>query len=141
MRSAAPLLLAIIIVVSLSTRVGAAPPATSPSAKAPEIVTVGSAPYVLTAAHRAKLAESLRQYELRRSIAATRATIPADGLRVPAAMIPPKSAFLETREAAGVSRNRFKVGQPSAAGAPVLPAPTYGPATIKAMSSEKAGQP
>jgi len=141
MRSATLLLLAIVIVASLSTRASAAPPVTSPSAKPAEIVTVGSTPYVLTAAHRAKLAESLRQYELRRSIAATRATIPADGLQVPAAMFPPKSAFLETREAAGGSRNRFKAGQPSAAGAPVLPAPTYGPATTKAMSTEKAGQP
>ena len=141
MRSATPLLLAVALVGSFFTRAGAAPPAASPYAKAPEITTIGSAPYVLTAAHRAKLAEGLRQYELRRATVSAPAAIPPGGIRVPAAMTLPKSAFLETREPAGVSRNRFKAGQPSAADATVLPAPTFDPATAKAKSVVKAGQP
>jgi hypothetical protein len=136
MRSASLLFLflAVVLLGGSSPGTSAAAPAEPTSPKGPEITTVGSVPYVLTAAHRAKLAEALRQHELRR------ATTPAQAAG-PAVVLSTKPTAIETREPAVGARDRSKAGQPPAASPPAVPAPTYGPATTKVKPVDKAGRP
>ena len=135
MRPIAFFLIATVVLGGLSPGAGAAPPAAS-SPKGPEVTTIGSAPSVRTAADHAKLGEVLRRHELRRA-----STSPGRARELPAALIAPKSPFLETREAALAPRNRFKAGQPTFTTAPVLPAPLPAPTVDKAKSGAKGGRP
>ena len=128
------LFLAVVLLGATSPRPGNAAPPEATSPKGPEITTIGSAPYVLTAAHRAKLSEALRQYELRRATTPVRAAAPT-------LISVAKPAAIETREPAVGARNRSKAGQPPAAAPAALPAPAYGPATTKVKPVDQAGRP
>lgn len=119
--------------LSATSRSGIASADASAAPKGPEIATIGTTPAAVAPDPRAKLAEGLRQLELRRTQA--RQPRPA-GLGLSAFPLPPKAAPFETREPARGIRNRFKEVQASP-----LPAPAAVPAPGKEAAATKRVQP
>jgi hypothetical protein len=113
-------------------------PASAPLPKGPELTTIGRAPYVETAAHRAKLVETRRAQELQRAVGATSAAsgVTAGGS---SALVSPKAPFMDTVVPANGPRNRYKAGQPTAApAASAVPVPPVAP---QVKGAGKGGRP
>ena len=107
---------------------------TPPTTKPPEIVTIGTAPAVLSEADRAKLAEGAQRFAARR---AANISTARSGFRS-AAPAASKPAPVNTRVPALGARNRTKPGE---AAAPVAPALAPVKTITTDVAPDKAGQP